>query len=61
MRRLVLTAALLVGLTAPAWADFESGLAAYTRDDYETALWEFTGCGVKRKGISARQAASTIR
>ena len=38
MRRLILTAALLVELTAPAWADFESGLAAYTRGDYETAL-----------------------
>ncbi len=49
MRRLILTAALLVGLTAPAWADFESGLAAYIRGDYETALREFTALAEQGK------------
>ncbi len=49
MRRLILTAALLIGLTAPAWADFESGLAAYIRGDYETALREFTALAEQGK------------
>ncbi len=42
MRRLILTAALLVGLgTPPAWADFYAGVAAYNSGDYETAFREF--------------------
>ncbi len=31
-----------VGLSAPAWADFQAGLDAYNRGDYPTALREFT-------------------
>ncbi len=49
MRRLILTAALLVGLTAPAWADLESGLAAYARGDYDIALREFTALAEQDK------------
>ncbi len=42
MRRLILIAALLVGLgTLPAWADFDAGVAAYDSGDYETAFREF--------------------
>ena len=40
MRRLILTAALILGLAAPAWADFDEGLAAAKRGDYATALRE---------------------
>ena len=29
MRRMILTAALIVGLAAPALADFQAGMAAY--------------------------------
>ena len=42
---LVLTAALcggfILGLTAPAWAGFKEGAAAYQRGDYATALRGF--------------------
>ncbi len=42
---LALIAALCVGftlgLTAPAWAGFNAGVAAYNRGDYATALREF--------------------
>ncbi len=41
MRHLVLAFTLLVGLSAPAWADFDAGLAAYGRGDYATAFKEF--------------------
>ena len=42
MRRLILTAALLVGMAVPpAWADFDAGVAAYDSGDYETAFREF--------------------
>ncbi len=30
-----------LGLTAPAWADFDEGMAAYNRGDYATALREW--------------------
>ncbi len=30
-----------LALAAPAWADFDEGVAAYNRGDYETALQEF--------------------
>ncbi len=33
--------ALLFGMLAPAWADFEKGASAYERGDYETALHKF--------------------
>ncbi len=42
---LVLTAALcggfILGLTAPAWAGFDEGEAAFKRGDYATALREW--------------------
>ncbi len=41
MRRLVLAFILLVGLSAPAWADLGKGYAAYNRGDYATAFKEF--------------------
>jgi TPR repeat protein len=31
----------IVGLAAPAWADFEAGMDAYDRGDYATALHEW--------------------
>ncbi len=36
-----LCAGFTLGLTAPAWAGFDEGLAAYNRGDYATALREF--------------------
>ncbi len=33
--------AILWGLTAPAWAGYKEGAAAYQRGDYATALQEF--------------------
>ena len=41
MKRLVLTIAILLGLSAPAWAGFAEGVAAYERGDYATALREW--------------------
>ncbi len=37
----VLSAGFTLGLTAPAWAGFNEGVAAYKRGDYATALHEF--------------------
>ena len=37
----VLCAGVILGLTAPAWAGFAEGLAAFDRGDYATALREF--------------------
>ncbi len=36
-----LCAGFTLGLTVPAWADFDEGVAAYNRGDYATALREF--------------------
>ena len=41
IRRLLLSALLCVGFAVPAAADFESGLAAYYKLDYATALQEW--------------------
>ena len=45
MTRLIILAALCagftLGLTAPAWAGFDEGFAAYQRGDYATALREW--------------------
>ncbi|MEX0815303.1 MAG: peptidoglycan-binding protein, partial [Dongiaceae bacterium] len=41
MNRLVLALAIWFALTAPAWAGFEEGLAAYERGDYATAVREW--------------------
>jgi hypothetical protein len=38
---LLLAAALICGAAAPAWADFDDGVAAYIAGDYATALKEF--------------------
>ncbi len=38
---LALIAALVFGTTAPAWAGWDEGLAAYDRGDYATALREW--------------------
>ncbi len=37
----VLCAGFTLGLTAPAWAGVDEGVAAYKRGDYATALREF--------------------
>ena len=39
--RLLLAAALICGAAAPAWADFDDGVAAYEAGDYATALKEW--------------------
>ena len=41
MRRIGFAVILLVSLSAPAWADFEEGFAAFERADYATAIREF--------------------
>ncbi len=42
MKRLLVVAALAVGLAMPAWGqDFDAGLAAYERGDYAAALKEW--------------------
>ena len=41
MRRIGFAVILLVSLSAPAWAGFQDGLAAYERGDYATALREW--------------------
>ena len=41
MRRLILTAVMLIGLAVPTWAGFDEGIAAYLRGDYATAAQEF--------------------
>lgn len=41
MKRLALTAILVVSLAAPAWAGSDEAVAAYERGDYETAYREF--------------------
>ncbi len=42
MQRLVIVAALAVGLAMPAWGqDFDAGLAAYERGEYAVALEEW--------------------
>lgn len=40
-RSIALIAALCAGLTVPAWAGWDEGLAAYDQGDYATALREF--------------------
>ncbi len=47
MKRLLIVAALAVGLASPAWGqDFDAGLAAYKRGDYSSALQEWRPLGV---------------
>ena len=41
MKRLLLALVLACALSAPAWAGYYEGLAAYNRGDYETALREW--------------------
>ncbi len=41
MKRMALAVVLLVSLAAPAWADFQDGVAAIERGDYATAFQEF--------------------
>ena len=41
MRNILLAAAVVLGLMAPAWADFDDGEAALERGDYATAFKEF--------------------
>ena len=40
MKRLLLALVIACTLSAPAWAGFDEGLAAYERGDYEMALRE---------------------
>jgi len=37
-RRLILAVALVVGMTAPAWAGWDEGLATIVRGDYEAVV-----------------------
>ncbi len=53
MKRIATAVALLVLLTAPAWAGFDEGLAAYDRGDYATALREWRPLG--EQGNAAAQ------
>ena len=41
MRRQLFAFATVLLLAAPAWADFDDGMAAYERGDYETAFEEW--------------------
>ena len=41
MKRLALAVARLIALAMPAWADYQAGVAAYSRGAYATALQEF--------------------
>ncbi len=41
MKRVALAVALLIGLATPSQADFQAGVAAYSRGDFATALQEF--------------------
>ncbi len=41
MKRVALAVALLIGLATPSQADYQAGVAAYSRGDYATALQEF--------------------
>ncbi len=59
MKRLVLTIAILIGLAAPAWAEFAEGLAAYKRGDYATALREFRP--LAEQGVAEAQYYLGIR
>ena len=45
MKRLLLALLLASALSAPAWAGFDEGFAAYTRGDYKTALREWRPLG----------------
>jgi len=42
MTRAILALVLTLALASPAGADFKAGLDAYARDDYATALREWT-------------------
>ncbi len=48
-----LCAGFTLGLTAPAWAGFYEGVAAYQRGDYATALREFRP--LAERGIAIAQ------
>ncbi len=41
MKKPLLVLIVALGLIRPAWADFQDGLAAYERGDYQTALREW--------------------
>ncbi len=41
MKRFLLALVLACALSAPAWAGFDEGWAAYDRGDYQTAYHEF--------------------
>ncbi len=41
MKHVALAVALLIGLATPSQADYQAGVAAYSRGDYATALQEF--------------------
>ncbi len=51
---MVMLAAVVVLVAAPAWADFKAGVEAYERGDYATALTEFrplAQLGVARRAV----------
>ena len=41
MKKPLIVLIVALGLMRPAWADFQDGLAAYERGDYQTALREW--------------------
>ena len=52
MKRIAHAVALLVALTAPAWAGFDEGLAAYDRGDYATVLREWRPLGEQGNAVA---------
>ncbi len=65
MKRIALAVALLVSLTAPAWAGFDEGVAAYDRGDYAADSREFKplaeqGFAVARGSLGVMYANGVI-
>ncbi len=54
MKRFLLALVLSCALSAPAWAGFDEGLAAYSRGDYKTALREWRP--LAEQGYASAQA-----
>ncbi len=52
-------AEITLGLTAPAWAGWNEGLAAYERGDYATALREWRPLAEHRQGVFNRMPSSS--
>ena len=51
-------AEITLGLTAPAWAGFDEGVAAYDRGDYATALAAAQGGTTRDTAVKSRDAVA---